>query len=99
MFLTGYNADYSANIDENEEISIEEFRANVEMMNRLMAENVKNMEKGKMTLMYNTLLLKYVKQTIVLAHIFVVERRFYFKINFSKTNNYIGDSDECDYHR
>lgn len=51
MFLTGYNADYSANIDENEEISIEEFRANVEMMNRLMAENVKNMEKGKMTLM------------------------------------------------
>lgn len=59
MFLTGYNADYSANIDENEEISIEEFRANVEMMNRLMAENVKNMEKGKMTFMYNTLLLKY----------------------------------------
>lgn len=59
MFLTGYNADYSANIDENEEISIEEFRANVEMMNRLMAENVKNMEKGKMTVMHNTLLLKY----------------------------------------
>lgn len=65
MFLTGYNADYSANIDENEEISIEEFRANVEMMNRLMAENVKNMEKGKMTL--------YSSRTY-----FVVERRFYF---------------------
>lgn len=78
MFLTGYNADYSANIDENEEISIEEFRANVEMMNRLMAENVKNMEKGKMTLMYNTLLLKDVKQTtvLVLAHILLLSEDF-----------------------
>lgn len=79
MFLTGYNADYSANIDENEEISIEEFRANVEMMNRLMAENVKNMEKGKMTFMYNTLLLKDVKQTIVLAHILLLSEDFILK--------------------
>lgn len=79
MFLTGYNADYSANIDENEEISIEEFRANVEMMNRLMAENVKNMEKGKMTFMYNTLLLKDVKQTIVLAHMLSLSEDFILK--------------------
>lgn len=79
MFLTGYNADYSANIDENEEISIEEFRANVEMMNRLMAENVKNMEKGKMTFMYNTFLLKDVKQTIVLAHILLLSEDFILK--------------------
>lgn len=79
MFLTGYNADYSANIDENEEISIEEFRANVEMMNRLMAENVKNMEKGKMTFMYNTLLLKDVKQTIVIAHILLLSEDFILK--------------------
>lgn len=79
MFLTGYNADYSANIDENEEISIEEFRANVEMMNRLMAENVKNMEKGKMTFMYNTLLLQDVKQTIVLSHILLLSEDFILK--------------------
>lgn len=79
MFLTGYNADYTANIDENEEISIEEFRANVEMMNRLMAENVKNMEKGKMTFMYNTLLLKDVKQTIVPARILLLSEDFILK--------------------
>lgn len=93
MFLTGYNADYTANIDENEEISIEEFRANVEMMNRLMAENVKNMEKGKMTFIYTllltlfihyitivyTLLLKYVKRTTVSARILLLSEDFILK--------------------
>lgn len=35
-------------MDDTEGITVEEFRANVEMMNRLMAESVKDLEKGNM---------------------------------------------------
>uniref|UniRef100_A0A1B6EUP3 Uncharacterized protein n=1 Tax=Cuerna arida TaxID=1464854 RepID=A0A1B6EUP3_9HEMI len=42
----GYTSQCISDTGEQENISVEEFRANVEMMNRLVTESVKDMEKG-----------------------------------------------------
>ncbi|XP_054272452.1 uncharacterized protein LOC128992747 [Macrosteles quadrilineatus] len=42
----GFSNQHTNNLTGEENINIDEFRANVELMNRLMAESVKDLEKG-----------------------------------------------------